>query len=346
MLTAVCAQGILRTHPMPDSNLLNNPFGVAPSPVPEPVKVRKVNEWAAPVKGVLVALLPIGFGAWGSYLFAHGNLGTSLAVMIGFVIFFVLETFLIVNPTLLSALAVVDALSLASFLYQSLLSKYVLIAFAIMLVLLLFGARSTKASLKASIKILFARTANPSIDAAIIGLVIFLGAAYFFGSVPRIGGQAMSGFMDSAASSVNFYFPNLNLTTSTQNFLGAMAKSSLPANLPSSERGAVTSQIIAQTTARLESYAGAKIDLNKTPAENISVILADKINSFSPQTKTVLNVLLIVVILLSVKSLSFVLYPVLSLITYVIFQLLVAFNFAYLKYVQASQETISLEGGE
>lgn len=319
-------------------NLLNKQVSV---PTVHPVSA--IKEWVPAIKTFFIAAFPIGLALWSGYLFYHGAVAYSLLIALGFVIFFTLQSFLISSVSLLSLLALADAVSFAPFFYQSFSSKYVLGAFAILIVLLLFGARSTKSAIKASVKIVFSRIASHSIDAAVIGLTIFLSTVYFFGGTYRFTPQSITGFVAPVASSVKYYDPNLDLTTSTQNFLSAMVKSRLPSNTPIPERSSIIQQVVSQVNSQLESYAGSNIDLSKTPVQNISIVLANKISSLSSKTKIALNAILVIAILLSVKGVSFILYPIISVFTFILFQLLIAVNFAFMRYTQTSKESISLE---
>ncbi|MCL5006840.1 MAG: hypothetical protein M1153_01700 [Patescibacteria group bacterium] len=305
------------------------------------------QEWVPALKTIFVAAAPIGLGAWCGSLFTHGEFGYSLLATLAFVVFFTLQSILVANISFVSLLAVLDAFSFAPFIYQSLFSsRYVLGAFAVLLIFLVFGARATKSHFKSSVKIVFSRIASHSIDAAVMGLAIFLSTVYFFGGVYRFSPQSISGFMEPVASSVAYYNPNFNLATSTQSFLKQVVQSRLPSNIPIVSREAITNQLVSQVNAQLENYAGSNIDLSKTPVQNISIILADKISALSSKTKIALNVILVIAILLSVKSVSFIIYPIISLLAYLIFQILLAFNFAFMRYTQTSKESVSLEKGD
>ncbi len=321
-----------------DVNLLNK---VAP--------VRRISmfkeEWVPVIKTFFIAGIPLFLGLWGGYAFHRGLILESLFVSLAFVVFFTLQSFLISNISLLSLLSLADAVSFAVPFYQSFSLNYVVAAFILLIVLLLFGARATKSALKSSVKIVFSRAGVHAIDASIIGVVVFLSTVYFFGGY-RFTPQTISGFVSPVASSISYYDPSLNLTTSTQNFLSALAQSRLPANTPPSARESIVSQLVNQISAQLENYAGGKIDLSKTPVQNFSVILADKISALSSKTKIALNVILVISMLLVVKSISFILYPIISLVTYLLFQLLIAFNFAFMVYTQTSKETVSLLAGQ
>lgn len=321
-----------------DANLLNK---AAP--------VRRISmfkeEWVPVIKIFFIAGIPLFLGLWDGYAFHRGLVSESLFISLAFVVFFTLQSFLISNISLLSLLSLADAAAFAPLFYRSFSSNYIVAAFILLAVLLLFGARATKSALKSSVKIVFSRAGVHAIDASVIGVVVFLSAIYFFGGY-RFTPQTISEFVSPVASSINYYDPTLNLTTSTQNFLSALARSRLPANTPPSARESIVSQLVNQINAQLENYAGGNIDLTKTPVQNFAVILAGKISALSSKTKIALNVILVIAILLAVKSVSFILYPILSLLTYLLFQLLIAFNFAFMGYTQTSKETVSLLTGE
>ncbi len=312
--------------------------------------VRKVSlfkeEWIPIIKTFFVAAVPLFLGLWAGYDFHLGLISESALISLVFVVFFALQAFLVPNISLLSLLALADAASFAPMFFGSFSSNYIVAAFILLLGLLLFGARATKSAIKSSVKIVFSRAGIHAIDTAVVGIVVFLGTVYFFGGVYRFTPQAITGFVSPVVYSVKYYDPSLDLTTSTQDFLSALVRSRLPANTPPSARGSIITQLVNQISSQLEGYAGSNIDLNKTPVQNFSTILANKISELNSKTQIALNVILVIAVLLAVKSVSFILYPILSLITYLIFQLLIAFNFASMRYTQTSKETISLTGAE
>jgi len=299
--------------------------------------------WPVVVKSAALGFLGFIIALGSGWELKEGRIAQACVLLAVFLIVFVLQTVFLSRGRLLYLLTLIESLGLAFFFYRESANYIILGSFIFLLLSLLYSIFSAKKDLEMMMKVGFYRLSSLIASQSLVGLSVFISAVYFFGGVVSFSPQAVAQNFTPISSAIKYYYPAYDLSTSTISLFQSIAKEDLPSTgLTQYEESQAISQMVAKEEAAASHYLGGAPDLNQSIVKNVANFLFDRFTGLAASVKTLLGLAGIFLVILSVRSLGFVIYPVISLFSFLIFQLLTALNFAKIDLEDKSQEVIKL----
>ena len=262
----------------------------------------------------------------GSYFFSHGEIFYGILTLLVFLAFFALQVILLANADKnLTTAVILNSLAWASFFYSA-ISFYFIFAFGFLLFFLFLAGRRGKDELNNSLKVKVSQVVRSVIGFALTAVVIFTFVSMILIAKFDLTEERVYRRTDVVVTPIaRHYVKDFTPSMETWTFFAKLA-----------ERNLVTNR------QAIEGYLGTQIDLRQSVAENLYQALQLKINNLTPQAKAYWALIILGTIFLSVKSIEFLIALPLILFVFIIYQLLLAFNFASVGLKDRSQEVVLL----
>ncbi len=293
---------------------------------------------AAVFKIYSVILITTAIALAASFLFSQGTIFFGVLALLAFLTFFALQVILLAAADNYLRVAVIsNSLAWASFFYQA-VSFYFVLAFAFLVVFLLLGARSGKGELEDSLKIKVSRVVRAVAGLSLTAVVIFTFISTILATKTTLTQEKVNQLTDVFISPIaRHYVKDFSPDMKTGDFFAKLAERNFAAN-----RAAVN-QSVTQFKNNIEGYVGTEIDLRKSVADNIYQALQFRISTLTPQAKTYWALIILGAIFLSIKSIEFLIALPLTLLVFILYQILLIFNFASVTLKDKSQEVVILK---
>ena len=273
----------------------------------------------------------------GSYFFSHGEIFYGILTLLVFLVLFALQVILLANADKnLTTAVVLNSLAWASFFYSA-VSFHFILAFGFLLFFLFLAGRRGKDELNNSLKIKVSRVVQAVIGFALAAVVIFIFVAMILIAKFDLTEERIYRLTDVVVTPLaRHYVPDFTPDMETGAFLAKLAERNLVTNRQ------VINQSVAQLKQDIEGYAGTQIDLRRSVAENLYQALQFKISNLTPQAKIYWVLIILGTILLSIKSIEILIALPLIFSVFIIYQLLLAFNFVLIDLKNKRQEVVLL----
>jgi hypothetical protein len=328
---------------------------------PESAYAGAFSYWKSIVLGVVTA----GTGFAASYLINGSIAATGFerthmlawggVSLLFFLVLLVLDVTFINRTWMAAVVLALAGISLGMGLLGN-LSTNSLIAWAIAIILILSSGFSARKALDVSLKIEFFRISNTTLKGAILAVAVIAGLVFFniFSTQPLSGVNPIfpqSLFEGGANLVVKFIGPSLggiDFSMSIRQIVTQLLNKQLEQN--PSLKGATTpadkEQLISKAIEEYQNRLGGIIGMNINPDEKLSVALynslLNKINSLPGPTKNIAVLVGAVLFLLTVAAVSPIIRPIVSVIAFVFYELLLGIKFGTIVYETRSKETIVL----
>jgi len=283
-----------------------------------------------------------------SYFFSQGAIFFGTFILLVFLAFFTLQVILLIGADhYLTTAIILNSLGWASFFYQA-ISLYFLVVFGFLILFLFLAARQGKGELKNSLKIKASRVTRSVIGFALTAIIIFTFASMVLANQLTLTQENIRQLTEVVVAPIaRHYVKDFSPDMETGIFFARLAERNLAASralagLPASLKSQVINQSVAELKKDIEGYLGAEIDLRRSVSDNLYQALQFKISTLTLQAKIYWVLIILGIIFLSVKSIEFLIALPLTLFVFIIYQLLLVFNFASVDLKDRSQEVVFL----
>lgn len=275
----------------------------------------------------------------GGYFFSHGSIFLGTLVLLVFLVFFGLQVILLgAADHYLTTAVLLNSLGWAVLFYQA-ISLYFLLAFAFLFSFLFLAARKGKEELANSLKISVGRVVRAVVGLSLTAVIIFIFVAMILGGVLTLTQDSIRNLTNTVISPIaSRYVKDFSPDMETGEFFKRIAER----NIAIASNKALVNQAVAELKKKAEGYAGTQIDLRRSVEENLYQALQFKLSGLTPEAKVYWLLIILGIIFLAVKSIEFLIALPLILVSFIIYQLLLIFNFASLDFKDRSQEVVIL----
>lgn len=273
----------------------------------------------------------------GSYFFSRGEVFYGILTLLVFLTLFALQVILLANADKnLTTAVILNSVAWASFFYSAVSFPFIF-AFGFLLFFLFLAGRRGKDELNNSLKVKVSRVVQSVIGFALTAVVIFTFVSMILIAKLDLTEERVYRLTDVVVAPIaRHYVQDFTPDMETGTFFAKLAERNLITN-----RQAIN-QSVAQLKQDIEGYAGTQIDLRRSVAENLYQALQFKISNLTPQAKIYWALIILGMIFLSVKSIEFLIAFPLILFVFIIYQLLLAFNFISIDIKNRRQEVVLL----
>ena len=280
-----------------------------------------------------------------AYQFFHLALDADLSAVliviglgVGWLTFVTLQTFLIKSLNIAGGLVFFEVLAVWLMMPQK-FSSLNLLGIIILLILLVIGFIGGRADINNSLKIRFWRTSRRTVPAAMTGLAILI-TLYLLQSfnltqfsIPR---SAFDFFLKSSEPLLAFFIPNFSLDAKVDDVLKSFVESRLPPVTPAP----VVNEAVLGLKKSIREATGINISGEERVGDALYDISIARLLSLPSAVKTLALVALGLLIFLFLKGLALVLNWIIIMLAFLIFQMLLAFNFMHVGIESRNKEII------
>ena len=273
----------------------------------------------------------------GSYLFSRGEIFYGVLTLLVFLVLFTLQVILLANADKnLTTAVILNSVAWASFFYSA-ASFHFILAFGFLLLFLFLAGRRGKDELNNSLKVKVSRVVLSVVGFALAAVVIFIFVAMILIAKLDLTEERIYRLTDVVVTPIaRHYVQDFTPDMETGTFFAKLAERNLVTNRQ------VINQSVAQLKQDIEGYVGTQIDLRRSVAGNLYQALQFKISNLTPQAKIYWVLIILGTIFLSVKSIEFLIVLPLIFFVFIIYQLLLAFNFVSVDLENRRQEVVLL----
>lgn len=284
-----------------------------------------------------------------SFLFSQGAIFFGVLALLLFLSFFILQVILLANAdNFLTTAIILNSLAWASFFYEA-ISLYYFVAFGFLILFLFLAGRRGKDELGNSLGIKISRAVRSVMGLSLTAVVIFIFVSMVLSGKLTLTEEGTRQLTDTVLTPVaKHYVKDFSPDMETGVLFARLAERNLGANsalknLPASLKGQAISQSVVELTKGVEGYAGAKIDLGRSVSDNLYQVFQLKINTLTLEAKVYWALIILGIIFLSVKSIESLIAIPLTLLVFILYQLVLVSNFASVDLKDRSQEVVLLD---
>lgn len=303
--------------------------------------------FSAPAKFYILIALTTLLGLVSSYLFSAGNFVYGAVFLVLFLSFFIIEALFIFSKPYLATGVALNSIAFA-FPFLRLLSMYFLVGFAVFVLFLLHGAYRGRSEIDNMLKIRFTRLVRVISRSMITAVVVFLGIIIVLSNNFSISRESVDKTIKLSAPIIERFIEGFDGEVNTGTFLKQITERELRESEAFIALSVRDRQIIVERQAidlklRIEKSIGAAINLDASISENIYEIIDTKLSGLEPRAQIYWSVILIATLWLSVQSVEFIIYIPLTILVFLIYELLFVLKFATMQMETRSKELISLK---
>ncbi len=313
---------------------------------------REVGDFSL-LKTCIIGLLAAGLGGGSGYFFNSFNVFLGLLLLVAFGIVFTIQTLLVSSRLWLLILSLLESLAVALPFFKTLNVGFVG-GWLLMFLIILLAALSARSEINNYFKIPFSRIAKTLAVDSLTAILLFVSIVYLgLGGAPSLSDKQFKSLIDAATADtfklfVPVYDVNMKvLDVLTQGLSGTLLPDQK--KILESASPEMRNQIIGQGTGEIqksiEGFLGVPVDLESTVSDLVYSTIKDKVSKFSDDVKVVLTALLLLSLWIMFKtSFAFPLvYWPISFISYLLYQSLLLFGFAYIQLEMKNREVIMLK---
>lgn len=275
-----------------------------------------------------------------SYFFSRGELFYGILTLLVFLALFALQVILLANAdNYLTTAVILNSLAWALFFYSAVSFPFIF-AFGFLLFFLFLASRRGKGELNNSLKVKVSRVVRSVIGFSTTAVVIFIFISMILAGKLALTEDKVRELTDIVVTPVaKHYVKEFSPDMETGAFFASIAERNIAIR---ANRTAVN-QSVAEFKKSIEGYAGTEIDLRQSVSDNLYRALQFRVNTLTPQDKIYWAFIIFGIIFLSVKSIEFLIAIPLILLTFLLYQLVLIFNFASVGLKDRSQEVVELD---
>lgn len=275
-----------------------------------------------------------------SYFFSQGAIVLGVVMLLAFLTLFALQVILLASADhYLRTAVILNSLGWALSFYKA-VSLYFLISFAFLLLFLFLAGRRGKEELANSLKIRLARVVRSVVGLTLTAVIIFTFVAMVLLGNIALTQDKVRQLTDTLVSPIaRHYVQDFSPDMKTGDFFKRIAER----NIAIAANKVAVSQSVNELKKNIEGYVGAEIDLNRSVSDNLYQALQFKLESLTPEARIYWVLIILGIIFLSVKSIEFLIALPLTLLAFIIYQLLLIFNLISVDLKDRSQEIVILK---
>ena len=272
--------------------------------------------------------------------------GTIVGVI--FLTLFILQNLFVKGLDKLFFASLIESGAMALPFYQN-FSGYFVITVLILVALLFKAAFDSRRELEATIKIRFFRISRLSMNVAVPGVVLFFLVMFVMkgGLFTEEGVKVLLKPLSPVATK---YIPNFSIEAQTGELLNDIVVSNLGEaeikdlnKLPLWAQNQLIADLVRQFKERIEGFVGSKIDLEKSVSTNVYDALNSGYNNLTSSSRSVLITVVLLLLFSFIRSLASFVHAPIALLSFVIYEILLASNFAVVQLESRSREVIILK---
>lgn len=281
------------------------------------------------------------------FLLNGGFLLYGTILLIIFLSLFILEIFFISQTKLLSVATGANAIAFA-LPFFALASLYFAGVFIVFTIFLYQGAFRGRHELQNMLKIHFARVTRVITTPLITAVIIFLSAALILSSNFSIKKERVDQVVNITAPALVRFVGDFSGNTEARILFSNFARENAIKDdnflaLPSVQQEFVINKSAEELSERLEESLGVQIELSNSVSENVHEIATTKLDALTPRGRLMWSLIAIATIWLSVRTVEFIVYVPLAVLTFLLYELLFTLGFVSIKFQSRDKEFISLE---
>jgi len=309
-------------------------------------------------KTVTVGILTAFFAAVFSYLFfqfltsSSGSFWLFFSALIVFSLAFLLQNVLVGSFKTLIGFVLADSLILSFFLFGRGGFYFVLGGSLAVFAFLTLAAYQGFREIKSGLSIRFIKVGKAVMTGFMTAIAIFSSFSYIgvasTGSVSFVSKDLLSGILLSSSSTIEKIYPGFSFEKTFYDNLEALAYSQESKNpqialLSSEQKNLMHREIISAYENQIVSFFGKSINFRDKTLDTLYFIISTKMSEAARQFGTVFYVIALVFIFLLIKGVAPVVYWPVVIISFFVYQLLLAFGFATVLLEMRSKEVVILK---
>jgi hypothetical protein len=305
--------------------------------------------------GKIVAIVSsaVIFAALFSFFLIRFNFVYSLIAVVLFLAIFTLQAFFIKDWNVLFFAVFFEVLAIAIPFYEFfsliLLGLFFLFAFS-----LFFAVLSGRRELKNALNIPFLKVARSVLISGIMVMILLTSSVFIFGGIGNnlVTEESFQKSLDPVvglmAPIISPIVPDFSPEMPLGNLVSGIMKKQLQGidqfkMLSESARNNYLSKSSEDYVKSIGEFLKVPLNSNKSISQNIYMVSSASISSKNPQEKDYLGFLALLTIWLTVGSIASIFYIPVAIITYIIFEILLAMEFGVIQYESRSREIIILK---
>lgn len=317
-------------------------------------------------KEVVVIMLGVIPALSAGYLISTGSFLYGVVLMTLFVIMFAVQTIFLKSIDRTLSTAFLESVGFTAPFYVVASWDYLLIAWFLMFIFLLIGFAGAHRELKGSLKIRFSTTVRAPLTYSIVGVLVVVGLVYASLFIERgvfFAKQTFAGFMASSDPVVDIFIPGFSSTqtmdqavhtiVSSNNAVGEKilgfvgAQSPVPVDLEllsEEDKENIVDQVASEMSKSMAVAFGSTYRPEASLADNVyDRYVIPWVEGLTKQQRTYVGISAVLLLVITVRSMAFILYIPLIFIAYIIYQILLASNFAVMRLEPCSREILVLK---
>ncbi|MBI5306172.1 hypothetical protein HZB04_01090 [Candidatus Wolfebacteria bacterium] len=216
---------------------------------------------------------------------------------------------------------------------------------------LILAAKKGKDGMRDAIKIRFWRLGKIILPTAIAAAFLFISVAYVFGADKKEFAVPYSDFkalFSSSAFLMDKVYPEFNISWTVNEFVSYLAQKQIEGSsqfgvLPKSIQKQMVDAAAKEFTKRISDFTGAPLNAKLSITEAAYEILKYKISNFPQNTQVLISVSIAVLLFFILESIALPVRWVVAILAFIIYEVLLAADFAKISYEGISKETIVLK---
>lgn len=303
----------------------------------------------------VIAFTCLSAGAFGVFL-GYGIVGGIAGTGLLFLSCLVMQALLIKSLARFALGAVFESLSLvAPIIYLKPDFPLLPLAFAALLnfLLIVWAQFSARDALDNELKVRFTKIAKAVLPRSFTAFAVVIAVIYGFSFKPEtlFSPDFIGPMVGISAPIVGYFIPDFSPEMSARDFLAVSARQSLAKNgvidfnvMPASLRDQIIDKTVESSKKALEDSFSISIDLNASFSDNVRFALADKLEIAVREIPPYfISIGAAIVIFLIAKAVSFIVYWLVALFAFVMYQVLLAIGFAEVTLESRSREIVLMK---
>ncbi len=272
-----------------------------------------------------------------------------------FLIFFTLQTLFIKSLKINSLIIFLSCVGLAAIFYN-IVNSAILIGIALVFVALFFGNINGVRELRNSLKINFWKINKTVLPKAVAAIFLFISIIYIYGN-SAVNGEffiSQQNFEKIVLSPsiivAQRFYPEINLSLTINELAVNLAKKQIEESselniLPLAVKKTMVNQAAAELEKQISGFLSIPESTGKksTISETLYEVLKNKFNAFPENIKSLVLIGVVLTIFLTLEVLALPIRLIISILTFIIYEILLSFGFASVELEGRSKEIIILK---
>lgn len=302
------------------------------------------------VKIVAIVSSAVIFAALFSYFLIRFNFVYSLIAIILFLVVFALQAFFIKDWGVILFAVFFEVFAIAVPFYQS-FSLLLAGLFFLFSFFLFFAVLSGRRELQNALNVPFFKVAKSVLIGSIVAVILLVSSIFIFGGIGSelATEENFQAALDPVIAPVMWsVIPNSSPEMSLKSIISGFVKKQLQDTdqfkvLSESAKNDYLNKVVEEEAKAIQRSLTVPLNFNKSISQNIYTVAFTLVNSKKPQEKDYFGLLVLVTIWLTVGSIASIFYIPVAIMTYIVYEILLAVEFAVVQYETRSREIIILK---